>query len=423
MGRESREWGDTSTATNGGYPQEKVWRVKGDKTEASSASGDAAEEKDSSTVGSRERVRDDKDIYHPPPSKRNPLWTKEEWQEWMETSNTHFQKCHNVAMEIFMEFPEILIDLLQAMFSAPTPNDKSIPRHLGRPGARFLDLGCAPGGFSQYLLEYLEYPHTCEYGIGVTLPQSEGGFPLLVQDPGFWAENGAWSWAQRFFPQWMDLFKADPSLFRPWGPFHLCTCDAQDLSIVLEPWRKPNKLRIWALLLQELRIGLQSLCTTGILIFRFSWVLSCLDDCLAKNHIWYYTATMKLFALLHNIFEDVQVFKSELTHKVDSTCYVLCRRLRPPPWKPKDEEGTQVPQPDELWELFRESVSEVKAMRDEEMLPSCSLFSVLECTPSREEEIVQKLEKVTRLREIGRSEKGLPTKRWKHVDKEKDKRR
>merc|ERR1719201_2565050 len=90
---------------------------------AASRSSDADAEKVTSATGSRARLRETKEIYHPPPASRNQQWSKEEWQEWMETSSTHFQKCQNVAMEIFAEYPETLIDLLQATFAAPAPND------------------------------------------------------------------------------------------------------------------------------------------------------------------------------------------------------------------------------------------------------------------------------------------------------------
>ena len=44
-------------------------------------------------------------------------------------------------------------------------------------GFRFLDLGCAPGGFSSFLLS----DPRCAGGYGVTLPEEMGGFPLRVQ--------------------------------------------------------------------------------------------------------------------------------------------------------------------------------------------------------------------------------------------------
>ena len=68
--------------------------------------------------------------------------------------------------------------------------DKTLPSD---PGFKFMDLGCAPGGFSSFLLD----DERCLGGAGVTLSSSAGGFPTRLRRP-------------NFFMQQRDLFELVP---------------------------------------------------------------------------------------------------------------------------------------------------------------------------------------------------------------------
>ena len=73
-------------------------------------------------------------------------------------TNVHFQKSFMVLDEIFRthaNFPEL-------------PQDFT-----------YVDLGCAPGGFSGFLTS----DERCAQGVGYTLALDLGGFPVLVSDP------------------------------------------------------------------------------------------------------------------------------------------------------------------------------------------------------------------------------------------------
>lgn len=74
-------------------------------------------------------------------------------------TEVHFQKCYNVMAEIWEHFGDEL------------PED----------GFRFLDFGCAPGGFSCFLLE----DSRCRFGLGVSLASGSGGYPIRLRKPNF----------------------------------------------------------------------------------------------------------------------------------------------------------------------------------------------------------------------------------------------
>jgi len=107
-------------------------------------------------------------------------------------TEVHFQKCYGVMSEIFEAH-----DHLQALMPST--------------GFKFLDLGCAPGGFSAFLLD----DPRCLAGFGVTLPSNCGGFPVRVRD-------------SRFFLQQGDLFEIGPTDLIA-SEINIVVCDAQYL--------------------------------------------------------------------------------------------------------------------------------------------------------------------------------------------------
>ena len=78
----------------------------------------------------------------------------------------HFQKCYYTFQELF-----------------DSPCLKKFAHH---DKIAFLDIACAPGGFSQYLLDH--FPNS--FGRGITLPENFGGFPVCVQTPHYHPHNG-----------------------------------------------------------------------------------------------------------------------------------------------------------------------------------------------------------------------------------------
>lgn len=203
----------------------------------------------------------------------------------------HFQKCYGVMAEIFDEHNN-LDDLLPAE------------------GYRFLDLGCAPGGFSSFLLE----DHRCKSGFGVTLPALSGGFPVRVR-------------SDRFFLQQADLFEVGPADLLA-SDVHVCICDAQYLRNNISWDDKYRGVRcrskqhgVWALLAKQFWLGLSKLLTGGILIFRFGWRDPGPED---PATVWYKRQTLRLFTLLHDVFEEVREIKSDYFNALQSSFYVCC---------------------------------------------------------------------------------------------------
>lgn len=203
----------------------------------------------------------------------------------------HFQKCYGVMAELV---------------EAHNNLDSFVPES----GFRFLDLGCAPGGFSSYLLE----DPRCINGFGVTLPSASGGFPMRLRNP-------------KFFLQQADLFEIGPMDVIS-SEVHVCICDAQYLrnNVAWDERYRGVRCRskqhgVWALLMKQFWLGLTRLATGGMLIFRFGWRDAEPDD-LAT--IWYKRCTLRLFSLLHDLFTHVKEVKSDYFNALQSSFYVCC---------------------------------------------------------------------------------------------------
>jgi len=206
-------------------------------------------------------------------------------------TEVHFQKCFGVMDELF-EAHDYLIGL--------------VPEN----GFRFLDLGCAPGGFSSYLLQDAR----CQMGFGVTLPSSLGGFPMRLRCPNFLLQQG-------------DLFELGPQDLVA-KEVHVCICDAQYMRNEVAWDEKYTGVRcrskqhgVWALLVKQFWLGLSRLLPGGMLIFRFGWRDGPPED-LAT--VWYKQCTLRLFALLHDLFAQVKDVKSDHFNALQSSFYVCC---------------------------------------------------------------------------------------------------
>jgi len=175
---------------------------------------------------------------------------------------------------------------------------------------RFLDIACAPGGFSQYLLDH--FPTS--QGYGITLPEALGGFPIHVE---------AYP-PSRFKLCHFDLLShpmhTNPTLD---VQINLVIGDAQYLPRTQEAiheyrGRKAGTVtggRL-ALLLKEFVLGLQVLQEGGVFIFRFV--------------VWerVHSNIIRLFFLCFDLFDSVKPFKSEYQHTADCTFYAVCSGFR-----------------------------------------------------------------------------------------------
>lgn len=212
-------------------------------------------------------------------------------------TEVHFQKCYGVMAEIFDRHDNL---------SACLPST----------GFRFLDLGCAPGGFSTFLLE----DPRCYTGFGVTLPSLSGGFPVRVR-------------SERFFLQQADLFELGPGDLLA-SDVNICICDAQYLRNNIswdEQYRgvrcRSKQHGVWALLMKQFWLGLTKLTSGGAIIFRFGWRDPGPDD---PATVWYKKITLRLFTLLHDLFGTVNEVKSDYFNALQSSFYVCCANFNRP---------------------------------------------------------------------------------------------
>lgn len=206
-------------------------------------------------------------------------------------TEVHFQKCYGVMAELFEAH-----DNLEALIPAS--------------GFKFLDLGCAPGGFSSFLLDDAR----CRTGFGVTLPSTSGGFPMRLR-------------SNNFFLQQADLFEIGPSDLIA-SDVHICICDAQYLRNNIswdERYRgvrcRSKQHGVWALLVKQFWLGLTRLIAGGIFIFRFGWRDPGPGDAAT---VWYKRCTLRLFSLVFDLFEQVKQVKSDYFNALQSSFYVCC---------------------------------------------------------------------------------------------------
>lgn len=206
-------------------------------------------------------------------------------------TDIHFQKCYGVMAELFEA---------HGYLSGFIPEK----------GFKFLDLGCAPGGFSSYMLE----DPRCRAGFGVSLPSTSGGFPMRLRCNNFFFQQG-------------DLFEIGPTDLLA-SDVNVCICDAQYLRNNISWDEKYRGVRcrskqhgVWALLLKQFWLGMSKLLQGGILIFRFGWRDPGPEDIAT---IWYKKCTLRLFSILHDLFSQVREVKSDYFNALQSSFYVCC---------------------------------------------------------------------------------------------------
>ena len=206
----------------------------------------------------------------------------------MHATLIHFQKCYSTMQEMF--------------------ESKAVLKRLTEHKLVFLDIACAPGGFSQFLLENCPDSE----GYGITLPEALGGFPVTVTVP------------DRFHLCEFDLLE-HPLSPEPVLPdlIDLAIADAQYLPRSQESTetyggKKAGTItagRI-GLLLRELILALRYLRDGGVFVFRFVvW---------EKVH----ANILRIFLLCYDLFETVEPFKSEYQHTADCTFYCVCSGFR-----------------------------------------------------------------------------------------------
>ncbi|KDN45698.1 hypothetical protein RSAG8_04782, partial [Rhizoctonia solani AG-8 WAC10335] len=178
----------------------------------------------------------------------------------------------------------------------------------------FLDLGCAPGGFTQYLLR----KNRRARGIGISLPNEQGGHGLAVAYPDSFP---------RYELHWADLttFDLAPSIPKPASLTHdfpplpfepgsrdLVVCDAR---WVLNP---DNLKRPWnwtRLIISQLLIALRAVSPGGNIFMR----LSCVER----------TLTGRILLALCRISNIVRTVKATQFQTIRSYFYVLAQRVHP----------------------------------------------------------------------------------------------
>ena len=204
----------------------------------------------------------------------------------------HFQKCYSTMQEMFQKESCRLSALFRDLHAE----------------IRFLDIACAPGGFSQFLLDH--FPNSS--GSGITLPESLGGFPVIV--------NGDHRYQLCYFDLLSHPLDPTPQTSES---VDIVIGDAQYFPRTQEAvdeygGRKAGTVtggRI-GLLLREFILAFEALKPGGVFIFRFvAW---------EKIH----ANILKLFFLCFDMFDSVEPFKSEYQHTADCTFYAVCSGFR-----------------------------------------------------------------------------------------------
>jgi len=303
----------------------------------------------------------------------------------------HFHKSYMVMQEIFdhRDFKTLLSDLQQCAAAGVA---------LGQTAAmRFLDLGCAPGGFSACLLQDEMFGST-SVGFGVSLPPHMGGFSM-----GFASD--------RHFVQFEDIMLLESSRMACIDDsVHLAVADAQNLELF---WKRTNptaryrglktrsqSLGIWALTVKQCKLSFAKLRHKGSFIFRFGWRgieehvhpsgEEVSPDLLSKyqqEEEWYKALTYWLFSVLKSLFSSLRPFKSEYCHQADVSFYMVCHQFDRKKYEAFDWEAKLQRTFDELTECLDEGVL-VKELSDA-------------LSASIKEEIDSLLSLVGRMRAIG----------------------
>lgn len=243
----------------------------------------------------------------------------------------HYNKSFGVLQELFdhRDFVGFVEELHGCTVAAAALSGEA-------PCPRFLDLGCAPGGFSGCLLQdHILGPMSVGYG--VSLPPQLGGFQMVIN-------------TQRLCVQFEDLLQVEAcELLCMDNSIDICVADAQYLSNMFKPQHQAAKYRgtkvrsrtlgIWALTVKECLLAFSKLRHSGSFVFRFGWRgVGSADvhpsgekvhpNLLAKylqEEEWYTALTHWLFSVLKSLFSTMRPFKSEYVHQADVSFYMVCR--------------------------------------------------------------------------------------------------
>ncbi|RPD58735.1 hypothetical protein L226DRAFT_548347 [Lentinus tigrinus ALCF2SS1-7] len=189
----------------------------------------------------------------------------------------------------------------------------------------FLDVGCAPGGFSSYILQ----KNRTAIGMGISLPESAGGHALLLEE---WLRSRYHHYPEdilnyHWSPAPADDVRDHRSLQFPHeftGHFPLVVLDGHalrtyrhDPSVIQSPGGDADLLKAAhgayrdRLLITQLIIALESVTPGGTIVTRLS-------------HIECFPAAPLLY-LLDNISKKVVVHKPQTMHKSRGTTYVIAK--------------------------------------------------------------------------------------------------
>ncbi|TFK77924.1 hypothetical protein K466DRAFT_607528 [Polyporus arcularius HHB13444] len=186
---------------------------------------------------------------------------------------------------------------------------------------KFLDVGCAPGGFSSYILQ----KNFKAKGTGIYLPESAGGHPMLLEK------------RQRYKHLPQDLLQYDcsptsgdevsldsrkrlPLTFI--RTFSIVVLDGHALRTYqhhFEPTPGPDVDMLNAahgayrdrLLITQMFIALQSVALSGTIVMRLSH-----SECFPA---------LQLLYLLDSVSNELVVHKPQTMHKVRGTSYVIAK--------------------------------------------------------------------------------------------------
>jgi len=165
----------------------------------------------------------------------------------------------------------------------------------------FLDLGCAPGGFSKFIMEN----NPGARGLGITLPN----IPVLIDDTPLANTN-------RYRLKKADItqlnFDAQDSTFHPPPSRVVLEENGYDLIIAgaFPTGQNVSATARATLALSQLHAILSNLQPGG----------TCVIVANTKPFLW----NVEMFAVLRRVFQHIQPAKHDALHAIRSSCYFVC---------------------------------------------------------------------------------------------------
>lgn len=213
------------------------------------------------------------------------------------TIDEHYNNVRTQAKSIQPNTAKTLFNLNLLMFKDMV---ESVSEPIFGSNTHFLDICCAPGGFTNYILN--NYPDSS--GSGITLPslsQSSGVPPMFEEN-------------ERFQCIYCDINKLGSS-FNLGENFDLVLLDGQNNwsnnKSDYNDFQREAKL----LLISQLILGLNHLKKGGIMIVR-----------LCKPEETFYST---IVYILHSLFLEIQLIKPGSSRVARSLFYMICRNYDP----------------------------------------------------------------------------------------------